>query len=103
MSTLKNSGPSAVRVSLGLRRLVAPLVLAAAFGATSAYAADSRVVVARAAQAKKSVPAASAQPQSVDAGLDGVLVAPGCPSCSQQSKPASFLDWVRAQIERLAA
>jgi hypothetical protein len=103
MSTRKSSTASVDRVSLDLRRFIAPLVVAAALGASSAYAADRHLAVVRAAHVKNARPATPAKLQPLDVGPDGILVAPGCPSCLQQSKPASFLDWVRAQLEHLMA
>jgi len=78
-------------------RFLVPLLAAVTLGATSASAAD---LSPRRAHSKHSVRVvAPAEPDS----LDGVLVAPrGCGGMCQGNSP-SFLDWVKAQIARLAA
>ena len=84
-------------------RFIAPLLIAAALAGTSAYAADSHVAAARPTHSARTLRAAPTHRQPAETGLDGVLVAPGCPSCTQDSRPSSLLDWVRAQLERLVA
>jgi hypothetical protein len=83
-----------------LVRFLIPLLAAVTLGAPPASAADSRhpkhsvrVVVPAQTQGDR---------QRLDS-LDGVLVAPGCPSCRNQTDSPSVIDWVKAQLQRLAA
>ena len=79
-------------------RFLVPLLAAVTLGATSASAADSSP---RRAHAKHSVRVVlPARPDS----LDGTLIAP-CPGggCGKQADAPSLIDWVKAQVARLAA
>jgi len=77
---------------------IAALLVAAALAGTPAYAASSRTHAL-----KRAAHPAAVHPLPTDQGLDGVLVAPGCPSCVNQANSPSLIDWLKAQIARLAA
>jgi len=78
-------------------RFLVPLLAALSLSATSASAADSSP---RRAAAKHSARVVAAH--QLDS-LDGTLVAPNCTSCGHQTDSRSPIDWLKAQLARLAA
>jgi len=75
---------------------IAALLVAAALAGTPAYAVGPRPHGPRQVTHSPAV-----HPTPTDQGLDGILVAPGCPSCRNQANSPSVIDWVKAQLQRL--
>jgi len=81
-------------------RFLIPLLAAVTLGATSASAADASPHRAHTKHSVRVV--APARPDS----LDGTLVAPSCgggPCSMNQTNSPSLIDWLKAQLARLAA
>ncbi len=78
-------------------RLIAPFLVAAALAATPAFATDASHRPVHSKHLVRTV-----VPAHTDS-LDGTLVAPGCPNCVHDAKAPSIIDWLKAQLDRLAA